>query len=77
MRFRGASKGRLVRVLTLVDPRLRREAATFELRYSCRSCAHFDEERRACAEGYPNEPHLEARIESGEALAFCKSFELG
>jgi len=63
-------------MLTLVDSLLRHEAAEFSLRYTCESCVHFDEERRVCAEGYPNEPHLEDRARSSNELLFCKSFEL-
>lgn len=63
-------------MLTLVDSLLRREAVTFALRYTCESCAHFDDARRLCAEGYPNEPHVEDRMRSADTLEFCKSFEL-
>lgn len=61
---------------TLVDPALREEAGRFRLRYACEHCAHFEEERGSCAEGYPNAAHRDARIESAEGLEFCKSFEL-
>jgi hypothetical protein len=63
-------------LLTLVDHLLRREAAQFDLRFTCERCAHFEEENRSCAEGYPNGPHLEDRIVPGKSLLFCKSFEL-
>jgi hypothetical protein len=62
---------------TLVDERLRAEALTYDLRYACEHCAHFDAERGSCAEGYPNEGHRETRIEKASSLEFCKSFELG
>lgn len=61
---------------TTVDRTLQEEAMKFDLRYTCRHCAHFDEARRACAEGYPNAPHLDDRSLSADALEFCKSFEL-
>ena len=62
-------------MLTVVDARLRREVERFDLRYTCESCAHFDETTRGCAEGYPNGPHLR-ETSSAETLEFCKSFEL-
>ena len=69
---------------TLIDSRLALEATRFRLRYTCADCAHFDASGRLCAEGYPNEEHLEDRIAPAasaraSALAsvtFCKSFEL-
>jgi len=63
-------------LLTIVDDELRREADAFELRYTCGSCAHFDEDRRRCAEGFPIDPHVEDRARSAATLLFCKSFEL-
>lgn len=61
---------------TLVDERLRSEALTYELRYACEHCAHFEAASGACAEGYPNASHRDTRIESAPSLEFCKSFEL-
>ena len=61
---------------TLVDERLRSEARTYELRYTCEHCAHFEAASGACAEGYPNAGHRETRIEDAPSLEFCKSFEL-
>lgn len=63
-------------MLTIVDLALRREASLYKLKYTCESCAHFDEERRRCAEGYPSEPHVEDRATRALTLYFCKSFEL-
>lgn len=62
--------------MTIVDDQLRREKDAFDLKYTCESCAHFDDERRRCAEGYPNEAHVEDRARSATTLRFCKSFEL-
>jgi len=64
-------------VKTVVDQNLRLEAAKYNLRFTCEHCAHFDEARGECAEGYPNEPHRRVRAFSAETLEFCKSFELG
>ena len=61
---------------TVVDETLRLEASQYRLRYTCGHCVHFDEATRACAEGYPNEPHLDDRTHSRKSLEFCKSFEL-
>jgi hypothetical protein len=63
-------------LLTVVDNALRSEGARFALRYTCEHCAHFDEATRGCAEGYPNAPHVEDRLEASRAIEFCKSFEL-
>jgi len=63
-------------VRTLVDPRLREEAVRFELRFTCEECVHFAVERRACANGYPTQPHLEIDLQRVESLEFCKEFEL-
>jgi hypothetical protein len=63
-------------VRTLIDLRLREEARRFELRFTCESCVHFAEARRACANEYPTHPHLHVDLDQGEALEFCKEFEL-
>jgi hypothetical protein len=61
---------------TRVDERLRLEATRFELRFSCRHCAYFDEARAECSEGYPNGDHLSSELSRREEVIFCKSFEL-
>lgn len=62
---------------TVVDAALRHEATEFRLRFTCESCAHFDDARRTCAEGYPNASHRDVRLAEVPELEFCKSFELG
>jgi len=37
---------------------------------------HFAAERRACANGYPTDAHLEVDLERADSLEFCKEFEL-
>lgn len=60
---------------TLVDLRLREEAARFVLRFACEDCAHWRAAAEACAHGYPAEPRKGAL--DGDALSFCKEWELG
>ena len=62
---------------TVVDETLRQEASQYRLCYTCERCVHFDDATRECAEGYPNEPHLDDSTLSRKTLEFCKSFELG
>lgn len=59
---------------TIIDDRLRREAARFRFRFSCEHCVHYDDRNDACAEGYPNDEHRDGTL-SGEAILFCKLFE--
>lgn len=61
---------------TLVDAALREEAQRFQLRFTCEHCVHFAAERRACANEYPTQPHLEIDLERAVSLEFCKEFEL-
>lgn len=61
---------------TRVDPRLREEAARFELRFTCEHCVHFEPERRGCAHGYPTAPHLGVELAREREIEFCKEFEL-
>jgi hypothetical protein len=63
-------------VRTPIDRKLREEAARFQLRFTCEDCVHFAAERRACANGYPTQAHLEVDLERAESLEFCKEFEL-
>jgi hypothetical protein len=63
-------------VKTAVDERLRREAASYDLRFTCEHCAHFVEEARACAHGYPAAPHRSLELAKLATLEFCKEFEL-
>ncbi|MEP7052050.1 MAG: hypothetical protein ABJB12_16915 [Pseudomonadota bacterium] len=61
---------------TLIDLQLREEASRFRLRFTCADCVHFEEELRACANGYPTQAHLDVNLEQQESLEFCKEFEL-
>lgn len=63
-------------MITRVDEQLRREASRFRLRFGCESCAHFEPEAQACANGYPNEAHKQVTLDRIETLSFCKDFEL-
>ncbi len=60
---------------TLVDARLREEAARYALRFACEDCAHFDPASGRCSLGYPASPRHDALL--GDALELCKEFELG
>jgi hypothetical protein len=64
-------------VLTRIDDTFRREAEHFQLRWSCESCAHFEEETGACSHGFPNSAHRLRDLEGQRELVFCKDFELG
>ena len=59
-----------------VDQRLRDEARRYALKFRCEDCVHFDPAREACSEGYPSEPHRQRELVLGEALLFCKHFEV-
>ena len=61
---------------TVVDDTLRNAARELAFRHFCEDCAHFDPERRLCAEGYPNAAHRTVRLETVSEIVFCKSFEL-
>jgi len=63
-------------VITRVDELLRREARTFELRFGCEACAHFDPSGERCANGYPTAAHHDIVLERARELLFCKEFEL-
>jgi hypothetical protein len=61
---------------TLVDARLREEAARYALRFACEDCAHFDSGGAGrCSLGYPASPRRDALRD--EQLELCKEFELG
>jgi len=63
-------------VITVVDERLRREASSLELRFTCVHCVHYDPPARACGNGYPTEPHLDVELDAASEITFCKDFEL-
>ena len=60
---------------TLVDARLREEAARYALRFACEDCAHFDPGSSRCSLEYPAAPRRDALL--SEQLELCKEFELG
>jgi hypothetical protein len=62
-------------VKTLIDERLRLEAARFEFRFACDDCAHFDAVGARCSLAYPAAPRRDALL--GPEMEFCKAFELG
>ena len=64
-------------MLTLVDERLDREIRSFDLRFECEECAHFDRASGACSGGFPSAAHRRRARAPGDTLEFCKSFELG
>lgn len=59
------------------DDRFRSERARFSLRFTCEHCAAWDEERDACAHGYPTAEHRAVRYERDRAatIVFCKEFD--
>ncbi|MEB2311855.1 MAG: hypothetical protein OZ921_06695 [Sorangiineae bacterium] len=61
---------------TRVDERLLREIDACELRLWCESCVHYEPESEGCSAGYPTAPHRARRLARGDALEFCKLFEL-
>ncbi len=61
---------------SIVDERLRVEAAAFELRFSCEHCVHAVLPELGCSLGYPNDEHRSASLEGRQLLTFCKEFDL-
>lgn len=55
------------------DALLDAEAARFGLVRHCEDCVLFDDEREACAHGYPTQPHR--KNPSAQLVVFCKDFE--
>jgi hypothetical protein len=66
-------------VKTIVDDRLRDEAARFQFRFACDDCAHFDEVRERCSLSYPAAPRRRtlARDSDSADVELCKTFEFG
>lgn len=60
---------------TYVDDRLRQEAAHHRLLFTCEHCAHFDDARELCSQGFPVGEHRRASLEVGTTVVFCKAFE--
>jgi hypothetical protein len=59
---------------TVVDLRLREEAARFAFRFACDDCVHFDPAGARCSLAYPAAPRGDAL--DGPSLELCKEFEL-
>ena len=59
-----------------VDERFLEQAARYNLKLWCEECVHFDAEQAVCSEGYPSGPHRQRQPSVGEALWFCKHFEV-
>jgi hypothetical protein len=60
------------------DATFREQRERYRLRFTCESCALFDDQRETCAHGYPTTEHRNAHYEREDALlVFCKHFELG
>ena len=59
-----------------VDALLRREVEAHRLRFTCETCAHFDEATPRCSLTFPHEPHLRATFDREASIAFCKAYEL-
>jgi hypothetical protein len=50
------------------------ERDAFSLRFCCEDCAHFDPASDGCRHEWPNAEHR--REHNGDAIDFCKEFEL-
>jgi hypothetical protein len=62
---------------TPIDSRLIDEARRYSLRYGCPDCVHHEARTQQCSLGFPNQAHLDVKLESERQLSFCKTFELG
>ena len=65
---------------TYVDQRFLEERERFALRATCERCQHFVTATETCSLDFPAAPHLDrvhARAQVGDAIFFCKHFELG
>lgn len=61
-----------------MTPRFRQEAEKYRFAFRCEDCAHFCNQREACAIQYPTAPHRAAEIErlaDEDRLYFCKMYE--
>jgi hypothetical protein len=59
------------------DARFRSEAKRYTLRFTCESCALWDEREDRCAIGFPTLEHRAARYDDRDApVVFCKDFDL-
>ena len=65
-----------LRMITVVDELLRREAMRFGLRFGCEDCIAFDADRGRCAHEYPNAQHARVELARVHELVFCKEFEV-
>lgn len=63
-------------MIIIADEVLIEEAARYELRFTCESCAHFESTRGNCSLEYPNDMHRSRALSAGDAVIFCKAFEL-
>jgi hypothetical protein len=59
---------------TLVDDRLRTEAALFAFRFACEDCVHFDDRAARCSLLHPPSPRRQAL--QADSLELCKDFDL-
>jgi hypothetical protein len=63
------------------DPRFAEEVARYDLRYTCKDCVYFLEDRGACAHEWPVADHLAHAepgepISTGQEIVFCKELEI-
>ena len=63
-------------MITRVNLRLRNELSEYNVRFCCEDCAHFEGQSSECSLGYSCEPHRKRQVEPGDAIVFCKTFEL-
>jgi len=59
-------------------PQFSQEVERYDLRYTCRDCAHFVRAERRCAHEWPLADHLATHDPADPApeVVFCKEFEL-
>ncbi len=60
------------------DAILDEQIRSHRLAFTCEQCAHFCEDRRACAVMFPTDAHTDEvarQLQDGDRVFFCKMFE--
>jgi hypothetical protein len=61
---------------TRIDEQLVAQLDTYQLRFTCEFCSHFDDQQARCSLGYPSAPHRLRPLSIDQHLVFCKEFDL-
>ena len=63
-------------MITEVDSRFCSDVVSYNFKFCCEDCVHYDATDFECSLGFSSSPHRARALQVGGTIVFCKAFEL-